>query len=177
MSGALPSRINPFRLAEQGTCIQGAVPLAHMHRLGEVLLSQHGEAEVLLRFATGAGGLYVVIGQVRALLEMQCQRCLLPVTKTIDRPFKLAMARSEAEAIRLQAEHEILDVEDEAVFTRDLVEDEVLLSLPLIPVHDDPAACDAAMLDQLNSCRAEIDDNAPLSTRNAFTMLRHLKKS
>ncbi len=177
MSGGLPSRIHPFRLAGQGACLEGAVPLSHMHRLREMLTSHQGEARVSLCFDRNAGGLNVVAGRVRTVLDMQCQRCLQPVTKSIDRGFRLAVVSSDAEAMQLQAEYEVLQIGDESLCTRDLIEDELLLSLPLIPMHDDPAACDAAMLDKLNVGRAEIDNEARRSARSSFAVLKDLKHS
>jgi uncharacterized protein len=175
MSGTLPSRINPFRLVEQDTRIEGVVPLVHMRRLGKVLLSPPGEATVSLHFARDASGLSTVVGEVRTLLEFECQRCLRPVAKAVERRFKLALARHDGEALRLQAEHEVLEVEDETVFTRDLVEDELLLSVPLIPIHDDPAACDAVMLGRLCALQAKDDDDAHRGGANPFAVLKGLK--
>lgn len=169
----MPSRIDPFRLAEQGATIKGAVPLAQMARLADVLMAREGKAQVVLHFGSEAG-LNVVVGQVSAVLPMQCQRCLQPVAKLIDRHFRLVVVRSDTEAARLQAEHEILQVEDDIVSARDLVEDELLLSAPLIPTHDDPAGCDAAMLLRLNDGST---DGADQVARNPFAILKHLKKS
>jgi uncharacterized protein len=177
MLGALPTRINPFRRAELGACVEGAIPLARMPRLAEVLAAPQGQARVLLRFAREVDGLNVVVGQVHAVLELQCQRCLQPVTKTIDRPFKLAVVRNDAEAKRVQADYETLQVNDEAVFIRDLVEDELLLSLPMVPVHDQSANCDTCMLEQLNGDQSGPAGDKQPTSNNPFAVLQTLKRS
>ena len=83
---------------------------------------------------------------VKADVEMLCQRCLKPISVTIDSDRPLYLAASEAEADRLES---VLADEDIEVMvtgqTLDLagvVEDEVLLSLPIVPMHDD---CEIAL--------------------------------
>ncbi len=78
---------------------------------------------------------------VKADVEMECQRCLKPVNVTVDSDRVLYLAASEAEADRLET---VLADEDIEVLvtgqTLDLagvVEDEVLLSLPIVPMHED----------------------------------------
>jgi uncharacterized protein len=176
MTGSLPLRINPFRLAEEGTCLEGTLPMAHMSRLSEASASREGEAKVRLNFMQDERGLDMVMGEVRALLEMQCQRCLEPVAKTIDWRFRLVIAHSDAEALRLQAEHGILEVQDETVLTRDLIEDELLLSLPLASMHDDPQMCDTAIFEMLSEARAEISNDKQRTARSPFAMLKDIQK-
>lgn len=177
MAGSLPLRINPFLLTAQDTYLQGAVPIALMPRLQEALISYEGEAKILLAFTRDDRSLDIVTGEVCALLEMQCQRCLRSVEKAIKRHFRLAIVRDDAEALRLQTEHEILEVQDETVFTRDLVEDELILSLPLVPTHDDPQACDAAIVEKLNKPWAEPHHDKQRTTGNPFAVLKHLNKA
>jgi len=101
---------------------------------------------------------------------------LEPVAKTIDWRFTLVIAHGDAEALRLQAEHEILEVQDETVFTRDLIEDELLLSLPLAPMHDDPQMCDTAIFEMLSEARAEITNDKQRAARSPFAMLKDIQK-
>jgi uncharacterized protein len=173
MSGPLPSRINPFRLAEQGAIIRGAIPLAHMRRLGGLLMSPNGEVQVSLAFGAAAGR-HVVEGHLDATLQLQCQRCLHPVAKTVDRRFRLVMVHGDREAALLQTDHEILEVEDELLPVRTFIEDELLLSAPLIPMHDDATQCDAAMLERLGKHADRAVSGDP---QNPFAALKDLKRS
>lgn len=70
-------------------------------------------------------------------LPMQCQRCLTPVLADVDvaRSFRFVADEATAEALDDEAEEDIL------VISRDfdalaLIEDELILSLPLVPLHD-----------------------------------------
>lgn len=75
--------------------------------------------------------------QVQAQVRPTCQRCLQPVSieLDIDRPFRFV--RDEAQAAELDAESE----DDVLVLSRrfdvqEWVEDELLLALPIVPLHD-----------------------------------------
>lgn len=174
--GPLPARIKPSYLAEQGVCIAGTTPLKHMFRLRESLLSRRGEAQVSLRFGRDASGVSSVAGEIRVRFALECQRCLQPVVRTIAHSFKLAFARSEDEARRLQAQHEVLELVDETIATAELIEDELLLAVPLAPSHEDPRACDAIMLKILkDDADASVEGVFGRSSKNPFAVLKNLK--
>ena len=68
---------------------------------------------------------------------MQCQRCLTPVLAAVEaeRSFRFVADEATAAALDDEAEEDIL------VISRDfdalaLVEDELILSLPLVPLHE-----------------------------------------
>lgn len=70
-------------------------------------------------------------------LPMQCQRCLMPVLETVqaERSFRFVADEATAAALDDEAEEDIL------VISRDfdalaLIEDELILSLPLVPLHE-----------------------------------------
>ncbi len=78
---------------------------------------------------------------VTADVEMLCQRCLKPVNVTVKTDRLLYLAASEAEADRLEtalADEEIdVLVAGQTLDLAGVVEDEILLNLPLVPMHDD----------------------------------------
>jgi uncharacterized protein len=74
--------------------------------------------------------------QVQAKVWLSCQRCLQPVAVPLEIDRTLRFARGEDEAARLDEEGE----EDVLALTRSLdlpalVEDELILALPLVPRH------------------------------------------
>ncbi len=176
VSRTLPAQIKPFSLAEQGACIEGTMSFKQMHRLRESLKGQQGEVQVVLRFDRGASGVSTVVGEVRTRVELQCQRCLEPMTKMIAHRIELALARSEAEAHRLQSAHEVLELAGDAIGTKDLVEDELLLAIPLVPSHEESDACDATMLKKLNDdADVTMKDATRQSPQNPFAVLKGLR--
>ncbi|MCK9688325.1 YceD family protein [Scleromatobacter humisilvae] len=68
---------------------------------------------------------------------LQCQRCLLPLDEAVhvDRHFRFVADEDTAAALDDESEDEILAL-PRTLNLRDLVEDEMLLALPLVPRHD-----------------------------------------
>lgn len=141
MSERLPVQVNPFRMAAQGRSFEGVVDLGRAARLGGVLEAPAGEARVNLHFRVDELNVPVVEGRVKARLTVACQRCLEPMVLEVDAPIRAAFAASDAEAERLQAQYEPVVAEDETLRVLELVEDELLLALPLVPVHGSLEEC------------------------------------
>lgn len=75
--------------------------------------------------------------QARASLPLTCQRCLEPVdiALVVDRTFRFVATEAQAEQDDEESEEDVL------VWSRDfdllsLVEDELLMELPLVPAHE-----------------------------------------
>ncbi|PVE41640.1 YceD family protein [Limnohabitans planktonicus] len=104
-------------------------------------------------------------------LPMQCQRCLTPVLETVQaqRSFRFVADEATAAALDDEAEEDIL------VVSRDfdalaLVEDELILSLPLVPLHE---VCPEAL--PMSAVDPEFEQAA--ERPNPFGVLAGLKKS
>lgn len=78
--------------------------------------------------------------RVTGHVEVVCQRCLQPLALTVesDRLLYLAQSEEEAERLEIVLADETLEVvvAGRSLDLAGLVEDEVLLSLPLVPMHD-----------------------------------------
>jgi uncharacterized protein len=68
---------------------------------------------------------------------LQCQRCLRPLDEAVqvDRHFRFVADEDTAAALDDEIEDEVLAL-PRSLNLRDLVEDEMLLALPLVPRHD-----------------------------------------
>ena len=131
-------RTDPWRLAAQGRTLTGRMALGSLPRLAPSLVDS-GDVEYRLAFHLDSDHRAVVSGQVAARLLVQCQRCLEPLAIAVDSRFELAFVRGLDEAARLPETYEPAVAEDGRVRPADLVEDELLLALPPVPVHADPA--------------------------------------
>ncbi len=144
MSQQLPEQIDPFRLARQRRVITGELPLHRMKRL-EPLVSDAsgGVANVALEFGTDDMGVKFVHGRVTAALGMTCQRCLQPILQNVDAQFSLGLVTTRREADLLPPHYDPLLVEQDHIPLVDVVEDELLLALPIVAMHEE-GACSAA---------------------------------
>ena len=103
-------------------------------------------------------------------LPMQCQRCLTPVLALVqaERSFRFVLDEATAAALDDEAEEDVL------VLSRDfdalaLVEDELILSLPLVPLHE---VCPEVLPTSVADPEFEAASERP----NPFGVLASLKK-
>lgn len=131
----LPVQIDPVRLAETGRHLEGTIPLSTMNRLSNLLVDDKGDVDVRLEFGIDPEGIHFLKGRIQCRVMLECQRCLQAVAYEIDSGIALGIIDSHAASELLPSHYEPLVVEDGPLFTRDLVEDELLLSLPIVPMH------------------------------------------
>jgi len=93
-----------------------------------------------LFFSRDAEGRGLISGTIRARLELSCQRCLEAVTQDFELHPHLSLVSGMDEARLLPAELDPLLVTEELISLPDIIEDELLLALPQIPMHD-PGDC------------------------------------
>ncbi len=127
-------------MAASGARIEGRTLLADMPRLGED--SDGGSAVVWSAVASQTvrpAGEALVHLRLRAHVDVTraCQRCLEPIKMPLDLDRRLRWVHGEAVAERLDADsdEDVLALVP-AVDLVELIEDELLLALPVVPRHD-----------------------------------------
>jgi len=113
-----------------------------MPRLAACLLSDREEVCAELQFGIDDQGVDFVEGKIEAELQVSCQRCLAPMSLPVHTGMALAFVGSEAAANRLSGHREPLVVPATPLRLAPLIEDELILSLPMTPRHP-PDACTA----------------------------------
>lgn len=137
----LPEYFDLHRFAERGAVVRGSIANGKMRRLVAGLASDRGEAEAEMRFSLDAVRRPVISGSVRTKVELQCQRCMELFMQPIDVEFQLVRVRSETEAERLPEEFEPLLTEQDQIRTAELLEDELILALPVVAMHVEEDGC------------------------------------
>jgi uncharacterized protein len=170
MSQRLPAQVDALRLAEAGGHLVGDVPLAGLKRIVPLLESAAGSAQVELEFGRDAQGVAYVRSRIEAELRLVCQRCLEPMAYQVDAETLFGIVGSALETERLSEQYEPLVVSDRRLYIAELVEDELLLSLPIVPKHPEDE-CPAA--DRL--AQADEDADATDEKDNPFAVLSRLK--
>lgn len=166
MSPPVPDRIDPWRFAEGRKVLEGVVALAELPRLAPLLVEGGGVAFRLV--FSQEDGRAVVSGVVRSRLVLRCQRCLGPLAVDVDSAFALAFVTGLDEAGALPEPYEPAVVEDGRVRPLGLVEDELLLAVPGIPLHADDA-CSAPAV-EAPATEGASQDESP------FAVLASLRK-
>ena len=137
-AGGIPLRVKASQAAARHEAFAGSLPLAKLPRLAAALDDPAGELQVELQATRDDEGQDWLHGEIRGRLPLTCQRGLHPFDWNCDVALSLALVGSEAEEQKLLKDSESYLVEDDQLPLRDLVEDEVLLALPMTPRCEDP---------------------------------------
>lgn len=130
--------IDPLRFARDGGSQDRIVAVSEMPRLHDRLAGTEGEIRYRLAGQGGGSGKRFALRlQVEGDLQLSCQRCLEVYAFRLDVDETLLLARNEAEL----AAWEDADPDCEGLVAEPqldvlgLVEDTILLALPMVPRH------------------------------------------
>ena len=137
-AAGIPLRVKASQAASRHEAFAGAVPIAKLPRVAATLAKPSGELHVELQATRDEEGQDWLHGEIRGRLPLTCQRGLHAFDWNCDVALSLALVESEAEEEKLLKDTESYRVEDDELPLRDLVEEEVLLALPMMPRCDDP---------------------------------------
>jgi len=144
-----PATVNPWRLADGQQSLAGSIPLCQLQRLCEFLHFEGetpdaaGKVRFDARFGRGVNLRPVVRLRIMAELPLLCQRSLKVYSEKIDREVELTLIDAEAsrdgrENLDDGTDHYGTDkvlVDSKQMALAVVVEDELLMSLPLIAVN------------------------------------------
>ena len=136
MNDQLPLKINPFELCERNITLDGQLPLQQLARIAAVLENPTGKVNIQLIFGREKLGRHYIKGHVAATMVLQCQRCGQPVSYDINVEPCLSPVIDDIQAKQLPKEYDPLLTGGESISLVELVEEELLLSLPMIPKHE-----------------------------------------
>jgi uncharacterized protein len=166
MPVGLLDRVRFNELAERGVRVAGRIPLTSCPRVAALVEPDSAEISANLALSWHDTGVALVRGEVDAELAMPCQRCLDPIPIHVQTELKLAVVADETQLV--PDLYEPFVATDGVGRLADLVEEEILLSLPEYPVHEKVEECGelAARVLQLEPAPRE---------RSPFEVLRNLK--
>ena len=171
MPGALPLSLDLVQSARRDVSLAGRLAVKALTRLKPSLAKDDGEADVQLRIHLGADRRVVVEGRIAAELQLVCQRCLKPLSLAVRTEPHLAWVKSEDEAAELPEAYEPLLAPEGRVELADLVTDELLLALPLVPRHEGGAGCGKTVRAVKTKPAAPVEDR-----KKPFAALAALKR-
>jgi uncharacterized protein len=171
MHQKLPVEIDPFRLAKSGLILEGKLPLVSMPRLSNSLQDSSGHVDVKMSFDVDKIlGSPIMIGEFKAQLPLLCERCSEPMLFEANIKSSLAIINSERKIEGLDGLYEPwIITSDDPVILSSIVEDELILAIPLVPKHEHACLPKEAWF----SGEEQIDDEKPISP---FAVLSALKK-
>jgi uncharacterized protein len=143
MLDCLPEHIEPVGLADAGRAFRGELAVSSFRRLDELLADRNGNLKVQIELRRDERLVRVLQGRVEGLIRLTCQRCLEPMEYALDLSFTLGIVGTEDEIEQLPEGYEPLLTDGEPLLTAAVIEDEILLAVPAVPVHRAGEKCDS----------------------------------
>ena len=132
--------VDVVALARTGSSVERSYSVAELARLSEA-----GSSTDSTVTGTFTGGVFeqrtTLHGELSGTVVLTCQRCLRPVTVPVQERFDVVLVHDAAEAASEVAGYEPVIADPTHVDLRWLVEEQALLALPLVPMHE-PGECE-----------------------------------
>lgn len=166
----LPEVLIPHRLARHGASFAGDLPVAAFERFSAELLDSNGLVNVALELFQDDEYRTCISGVLRTTVRLTCQRCLEPVEVDLECELALAVVADDEAAANLPHALEPLVLDRDRISVIDLIEDDLLLGLPVTPRHAE-TACEPPPI----SATQDDPEDAPDTREKPFSQLRVLK--
>lgn len=169
MRDKLRRRYQVHKEVSRSGFFEGEISLAKLDRLHDLLYpgqkagSEHC-IEVRFEFVRNEYDLPTVKGRLETRLELECQRCLDALEVPLELDFQL-MVDAPDDLVR-GSSVDTLYSEDGYIDIYAVVEDELILAIPLVALHDDRAC---------NEHWRQQEESETAVTDNPFSVLRKLK--
>ncbi len=136
--------LDAWRMVSSRRGLEGRAPLSSLSRLAETLFDTEGEVVYSVDFDTDE--LQIPYAELRATtsLPLLCQRTLTRFLFPVAITQRLGLIRQEADEAGLPEEYEpLLMPSDGMLSPLQLVEDELILAIPVVPVKPGTEAMEA----------------------------------
>ena len=148
----------------------GSLPLASLKRLAPSLATLEGAVEFELEFDRDALGIAYIGIRAKAPLTLLCQRTLEPFVLSVKIDSRLGLITREEDEAGLPEGYEPLLAGDGHIHPADVIEDELILALPVVPLK--PGGGDEIIWSSGEEDAVEEEVARP----NPFMALAQLKK-
>ena len=118
---------------------EGEIPLSKLNRVAEMLHPkfdvEHSRVILKFEFLRNEFDLPLIDGQLETSLVLECQRCLGSMEKRVVQDFRLMIDASD-ELVQ-ESSLDTLYSDDGYIDIVEVVEDELILGIPLVVMHED----------------------------------------
>lgn len=164
MSRSLAGFVNLRELAGQESAIEADLVLSDLGRVAGLVSGDAG-VPISLRLAVRKDhDLVLLDGEVNGTVRLTCQRCMEAMDLQLSGPLRLALSETEGEIEGIPRGFELICLPEadelgedlERVSLLPLVEDELLLRIPLVPMHGEGTECESGARARTSSSRQVI---------------------
>ncbi len=164
MSPDLPLIIEPAKLADSGERLSGQLRFTQLDRISDLILNRDGSVSFDLAFDKDDMGIVTITGELTADLTVLCQRCLNEMPLKLQSPIHVGVIDDQQQIDVLPEMLEPVVADEHRIPLIRLIEEELLLAMPLAPIHE-RSACPAA----------DLVSELTVKKQNPFAVLKSLK--
>ncbi|WP_100641100.1 23S rRNA accumulation protein YceD [Alteromonas facilis] len=167
----LPQNIDPVKSAIKRSDYVGVIATKDMVRLLDAVIRCDEYANVKVKFEKDAQGLVIFHGSVSVDVSLSCQRCNGELAHSLDLSFCFSPVQGVEQADEIPEAYEPIEVNEYGeIDLFQLLEDELILGLPLVPLHAEEQ-CSVKPEDMTFGQIAEEP-----TRENPFAVLKELKR-
>ena len=170
LKGPIPSHVDPRKLADRSATLEGELPFESLPRFREQLADNAGVVRAKFVFEREERRVAVIRCELDAEVKMVFQRCLELAVLPIHAESAYQIIKEGASDSVVAKGYEALEVGEELLDLLTLAEDELLLALPIVPLHDAEDCQQLAGYDEPDPQQNEG------SRSNPFDVLAQLKR-
>lgn len=122
-------------LANRDVALTGELEVAKLTRLVSMLHSAVGSVRATLRFRQRRDGWLAIALEYQGAVQLVCQRCLEPFEQVLADSVNVAAADRDAMPEETPAGFEPFELEEGRLQPAQLIEDELIVAIPLVPKH------------------------------------------
>ncbi|MBR9727761.1 23S rRNA accumulation protein YceD [Shewanella intestini] len=132
----IPVSIDPIRASTSGLRYEGTVPSKQNKRLNELCAGDCSDVTVSLECGVDIQGIVYLKGKAVTELTLLCQRCMTPYTTKVTVEFSFSPCKTKEEIDELPDAYEPIECNEIGeVRLHQLIEDELIIAMPIIPMH------------------------------------------
>ncbi len=165
MKQGIPKQIKLFKFSSRSLFFSQTYKVKDFPRISDLASNQESAVDVELGFELKEGKIPCVKGRVELDLALVCQRCLGEVSIHLEPKFQLAFIKNEQQGEALKDDFETILGADDEFSTIEFITDEVLISIPMAPMHDYACA----------SYQQDTQATSKQKRENPFAMLEQLR--
>lgn len=164
-----PRLLDPRKFAQKGVQLEGFIAVGDMPRLAGLLLNEEPELQAVLEFDMDDQRMRTIVGSAKGIVQVSCQRCLEAVDFSLEAELNLAIVWDEEKANKLPKSIDPLILPEGTADIYSVIEDELLLSLPMVTYHKENCIEKTVFGDEIEADKEEV--------KNPFQILEQLKGS
>ena len=170
MKTGLPAEIDLIQVSEDGARLTGELSGTSMPRLREDCTAMSGPVRIDLRFDKTASGQRLMSGTIELVCQTICQRCMRSMDLSLETKTLTLLLTPEEQAAAGGSDVRESIIAEGRVLLSSLVEDELLLAMPMIPMHD-RSECPVTG----HTSGSNLPDDATANKQSPFAVLGALK--